>query len=196
MLTVRFGSLRLEVQGGMADYQEMRQRHVAYLASIFPQRVQRLRWPAERLRQERQERLRELLRVALASSPWHRHRLDGVDPESFTEEDLPGLPAMTKDDLMANWDEVVTDRRLTLDLAELPLPRGQIALRVGEQLPGELRLVHRYFEDPIAAVNSISSAALRSILVTPIPVLTGGLSGKSSRRTLSRIGHVASRSVK
>jgi phenylacetate-coenzyme A ligase PaaK-like adenylate-forming protein len=102
----------------MADYQELRQRHVAYLASIFPQWVQRLRWPAERLRQERQERLRELLRVALASSPWHRERLAGVDPEAFTEEDLPGLPAMTKGDLMANWDGIVSDRRLTLDLAE------------------------------------------------------------------------------
>jgi hypothetical protein len=118
LLTVRFGSSHLEVQGGMADYQELRQRHVAYLASIFPQWVQRLRWPAERLRQERQERLRELLRVALASSPWHRERLAGVDPEAFTEEDLPGLPAMTKDDLMANWDGIVSDRRLTLDLAE------------------------------------------------------------------------------
>jgi phenylacetate-CoA ligase len=106
------------VHGGMAEYKELRQRHLAYLASIFPEWVQRLRWPAELLRQERQRRLRELLRVALASSPWHRHRLDGVDPEAFTEEDLPGLPAMTKDDLMANWDEVVTDRRLTLELVE------------------------------------------------------------------------------
>jgi hypothetical protein len=73
--TVRFGSLSVEVQGGMADYQELRRRHVAYLASVFPEWVQRLRWPAERLQQERQRRLRELLRVALASSPWHRERL-------------------------------------------------------------------------------------------------------------------------
>jgi phenylacetate-CoA ligase len=102
----------------MAGYEELRQRHVAELASIFPEWVQRLRWPAERLHQERQRRLRELLRVALASSPWHRERLDGVDPETVTEGDLPRLPAMTKDDLMANWDEVVTDRRLTLALVE------------------------------------------------------------------------------
>jgi phenylacetate-CoA ligase len=102
----------------MASYQELRQRHVAELAAIFPEWVQRLRWPAERLRQERQRRLRELLRVTLASSPWHRERLAGVDPETSTEDDLPRLPAMTKDDLMANWDEVVTDRRLTLELVE------------------------------------------------------------------------------
>jgi phenylacetate-CoA ligase len=80
--------------------------------------VQRLRWPAERLREERQRRLRALLRVALASSPWHRERLAGIDPETLVEEDLPLLPAMTKDDLMANWDAVVTDRRLTLELVE------------------------------------------------------------------------------
>ena len=102
----------------MASYEELRQRHVAELASIFPEWVQRLRWPAERLHEERQRRLRELLRVALASSPWHRERLDGVDPETFTEDDLPRLPAMTRDDLMANWDAIVTDRRLTLALVE------------------------------------------------------------------------------
>jgi phenylacetate-CoA ligase len=102
----------------MAYYQEVRRRHVAELAAIFPEWVQRLRWPAERLHEERQRRLRALLRVALASSPWHRDRLSGVDPETFTEEDLPQLPAMTKDDLMANWDEVVTDRRVTLALVE------------------------------------------------------------------------------
>jgi hypothetical protein len=102
----------------MADYQELRERHVAYLAGIFPEWVQRLCWPAERLRQERQRRLRELLRVALASSPWHRERLGGIDAETFVEEDLPLLPAMTKDDLMAYWDAVVPDRRLTLELVE------------------------------------------------------------------------------
>jgi phenylacetate-coenzyme A ligase PaaK-like adenylate-forming protein len=102
----------------MAHYEELRQRHLAYLGQIMPEHVQRLRWPAERLRRERTERLRDLLRVAKASSPWHRDRLPGVDPDTFTEQDLPGLPAMTKDDLMAHWDGIVTDRRLTLGLVE------------------------------------------------------------------------------
>jgi hypothetical protein len=34
----------------MAEYKELRQRHLEYLASIFPEWVQRLRWPAERQR--------------------------------------------------------------------------------------------------------------------------------------------------
>jgi phenylacetate-CoA ligase len=102
----------------MAEYEDLRQRHLADLAALLPEHVQRLRWPAERLRQERRDRLRDLLRVAVASSPWHRDRLAGVDPGAFEEADLAGLPPMTKDDLMASWDGVVTDRRLTLDLVE------------------------------------------------------------------------------
>jgi phenylacetate-CoA ligase len=102
----------------MAEYGDLRQRHLAELASLMPEQVQRLRWPAERLRQERRDRLRDLLRVARAASPWHRDRLAGVDPDRFELADLAGLPPMTKDDLMANWDGVVTDRRLSLDLVE------------------------------------------------------------------------------
>jgi hypothetical protein len=83
-----------------------------------PEHVQRLRWPAERLRQERRDRLRDLLAVAKASSPWHRDRLAGVNPQRFDEADLAGVAPMTRDDLMANWDGVVTDRRLTLDLVD------------------------------------------------------------------------------
>jgi phenylacetate-CoA ligase len=102
----------------MAEYEDLRQRHVADLAVLLAEHVQRLRWPADRLRQERRDRLRDLLRVARASSPWHRERLAGVDPDGFEEADLAALPPMTKDDLMANWDRVVTDRRLTLGLVE------------------------------------------------------------------------------
>ena len=76
----------------MTDYEDLRQRHLADLAALLPEHGQRLRWPAE--------------------------RLAGVDPDGFEEADLAGLPPMTKDDLMANWDQVVTDRRLTLELVE------------------------------------------------------------------------------
>src|SRR5215211_6804170 len=102
----------------MAEYEDLRQRHLATLMTLMPEHVQRLRWPADRLRQERRDRLRDLLRVALASSPWHRERLAGVDPDGFEEADMAGLPPMTKDDLMANWDRVVTDPRLSLDRVE------------------------------------------------------------------------------
>ena len=132
----------------MAEYEDLRQRHVAELATQMPEHIQRLRWPAERLRQERRERLRDLLAVAKASSPWHRDRLAGVDPDGFEEADLAGLPPMTKDDLMANWDAVVTDRRLSLDLVE-----GHLAGLVSDA----------YLFDQFHAVASGGSSGRRGI---------------------------------
>jgi len=102
----------------MRDYEVLRQQHVALLARILPQFVQRLRWTAEQLADERRHRLRALLRVALAGSSWHRARLAGIDPDRFEERDLVHVPPMTKGDLMAHWDDIVTDRRLTLDAVE------------------------------------------------------------------------------
>jgi hypothetical protein len=76
----------------MAEYESLRQRHLADLAALLPEHTQRLHWPAERLGRERRDRLRDLLRVAGSSSPWHRDRLAGVDPDGFEETDLASLP--------------------------------------------------------------------------------------------------------
>src|SRR5215475_15723575 len=53
-----------EDRPAMARYQELRQRHVAGLLAMMPEMVQRLGWPAERIRHEREDRLRALLRLA------------------------------------------------------------------------------------------------------------------------------------
>jgi phenylacetate-CoA ligase len=102
----------------MADYEVLRQKHVAELMQLMPQQLERINWSAERLRSERQERLRALVRVAKERSPWHRERLAHLDPQRLREEDMEQIPAMTKDDLMEHWDDIVTNRRLTLDLVE------------------------------------------------------------------------------
>jgi len=102
----------------MADYETLRQQQVALFSGMIPSHLQRLRWTAGQLHAERERRLRELLRVAIERSPWHRRRLGSVDPDRFEERDLRQLPTMTKDDLMSHWDDIVTDRRLTLDIAE------------------------------------------------------------------------------
>lgn len=102
----------------MTDYETLRQKQVALFSGLIPPHLQRLRWSAGQLHEERQRRLRDLLRVAIERSPWHRKRLPSLDPDRFQERDLPQLPTMTKDDLMSNWDGIVTDRRLTLDIAE------------------------------------------------------------------------------
>lgn len=99
-------------------YEDLRARHVQDMQAGFWEAVERLDWPAEKLRAERERRLRNLLRVAKRDSPWHARRLWHIDPESFTEERLEEIPPMTKDDLMDHFDEIVTDRRLTRAGAE------------------------------------------------------------------------------
>jgi hypothetical protein len=76
----------------MAEYEDLRQRHVADLTTLMPEHVQRLRWPADRLRQERRDRLRDLLQVAKASSPWHRDRLAGSTRTASRRPTWPACP--------------------------------------------------------------------------------------------------------
>jgi len=105
----------------MTRYQELRQRHVAGLLAMMPEMVQRLGWPAERIRHEREDRLRDLLRLAKERSPWHLARLRDIDPERACEEDLQSIPPMTKQDLMEHWNDIVADDRLPLDVVEAHL---------------------------------------------------------------------------
>ena len=91
-----------------------RREQLAAVAQRLPEHVARLAWSAEQIKAERQRALRETLAYAKSKSPWHGARLGHFDPGSFTEDELGTLPLMTKADVMANWDEIVTDRRLTL----------------------------------------------------------------------------------
>ena len=76
--------------------------------------VRRLRWDAGRLAAERERRLRELLVWAADRSPFWRERLAGHDLASFTESDLPSLPILTRAEMMAEFDRVITVPGLTL----------------------------------------------------------------------------------
>jgi phenylacetate-coenzyme A ligase PaaK-like adenylate-forming protein len=112
-----------EIAPATGDYGIDRLRHVRALEARLPAEMDKLSWPLERLHALRDERLRGLLQVAKARSPWHARRLREVDPESFSSRDLARIPPMTRDDLRNNWDEIVTDRRLTLDVANRHLER-------------------------------------------------------------------------
>ena len=99
-----------------SHYEALRHQHISDLLARMPENVERVKWPVERIREERQQRLRSLIHVAKEKSPWHNERLRGVDADSITEADLGKLPVMTKADLMANFDQIVTDKRLTLEV--------------------------------------------------------------------------------
>ena len=98
-----------------------RRRHLEGYAARLPEEAERLTWPLDALHRLRDERLRAVLRTAKDRSPWHARRLAHVDPDIVTGDDMSMMPVMTKADVMAHWDDVVTDRRLSLELAEAHL---------------------------------------------------------------------------
>jgi len=105
------------------NYEIDRRRHLRARQARLAAETEMLTWPLERLWALRDERLRSLLHHARERSPWHAERLAGIDLDAITGADLSALPAMTKADLMANWDRIVTDPRLTLEAANRHLER-------------------------------------------------------------------------
>lgn len=106
-----------------------RRQHLEEVAKRMPEHVERLYWSEERLNEERQKKLRETLAFTREKSAWHRDRMAGIDIENFTVDDITSLPTMNKNDVMANWDQIVTDPRLTLELANANIVgklRGEI----------------------------------------------------------------------
>jgi phenylacetate-CoA ligase len=70
-------------------------------------RLGRLRPPEVRALQER--RWRDLVQYAAASSPFYRQRLRGIDLDRCRPADLPSL---SKAEMMAHFDDLVTDRQI------------------------------------------------------------------------------------
>ena len=91
----------------------LRARYGEAFAARLPDHIQRLPWDAERLAAHQRDRLRSLLACAIERSPFHARRLEGIDPGRFELADLAGLPVMSKEQMMAGFDELATDRWLT-----------------------------------------------------------------------------------
>jgi phenylacetate-CoA ligase len=105
----------------MPTYEEIRRRHVQDALPKAGELIARIQWPADKLAAHRRDELRELVRTAQAASPWHRKRLADLNPDTLDEDTLAELPVMTKDDLIANFDDIVTDDRLRRDVIEAHL---------------------------------------------------------------------------
>ena len=95
-------------------FHERRLRHAAQMPRVLGAALERVDWSREQLSAFRQQALRALLGRAKQASAWYAQRLATIDPESATEQDLARIPPMTKQDLMAHWNEIVCDPRLTL----------------------------------------------------------------------------------
>lgn len=72
----------------------------------------------QELERIRTDRLRAILTYAKDHSPWYQKKLATINIDTLCEHDLHELPILTKAELMANWDDIVTDRSLSLAQVE------------------------------------------------------------------------------
>ncbi len=70
------------------------------------------RWSPEQLRGHQRQRLLTTVRHAATNSPYYRERFAGI--ELSDDLDLGALPRLDKPTMLENFDDLVTDRRLTL----------------------------------------------------------------------------------
>ena len=87
------------------------------------QMLERDRWPRAQLLEYQHDRLREIVRHAVARSPYYRVAIGDV---GAGDVDLQQLPVLTKSRLMSAFDSIVTDPRLRLADAERHLA-GELA---------------------------------------------------------------------
>jgi phenylacetate-CoA ligase len=113
----------------MNTFSELRRLHVEALRAYTPEAVSHLEWSADRVRKEQTTRLRKVIAHAQRCSLFYGERLNGVDADTITLENLPDLPFLTKSDVMENWDQLVTDPELQLTEVTAHLQR----LKSGEE---------------------------------------------------------------
>ena len=94
------------------DANAVRNRVRTALGVGLADHVARLAWTADQLAAHQRSRLRALIAHACERSPFHARRLRGLDVGRLEVQDLAQLPTMTKAEMMANFDELLTDRRL------------------------------------------------------------------------------------
>jgi len=78
-------------------------------------------WPAARLKDHQRDRFLRLVRHAVRNSAFYRRFYAGIRIDETTTPDR--LPVIDKDTMMDNYDELVTDRRLTLSDLQAHLSR-------------------------------------------------------------------------
>ena len=99
-------------------HEDLNARMSAELSRRLGDHAGRLGWEAGQLTGHQRDQLRALLAHAAEHSPFHARRLRGLDPGRFEVGDLARLPVMTKSQMMAEFDDVVTDRRVSRSLVE------------------------------------------------------------------------------
>lgn len=122
------------------------------------------------------EGLRRLLDHAVRHSAFHRDRLGGIDLDVITPADLTALPVMTKAQMMASLDDVLTDPRITQH-------RAEAALAATDATPNPV-------DDEYVAMATGGTSGRRAVVVYDRAALVGYLCALS-RPMAARLQQVA-----
>lgn len=157
------------------------------LTARLPGHLARMDWDQARIEAHQRDRLRVLLARAIAGSPFHARRLRGVDPGTFELSDLPALPVMTKADLMSEFDDVVTDRRLSLERVQrhLEASKDSASLLLDEYVcvaTGGSSGVRAVFVQTVAEFMDYMASFVRPAVarMTAAPAGNGGSAGNDA----------------
>lgn len=134
----------------MAAYEDLRRAHVEQMFSLVPAALKCLEQSSEQIAELRTAQLRRVLAHAKQRSSWHAHRLRAFDVEHAGVDTLAQIEPMTKADLMANWDAITIDPRLTLDACERHL---------------ETLSTPAYLLDEYTVVTTSGSSGVRGVFV-------------------------------
>jgi phenylacetate-coenzyme A ligase PaaK-like adenylate-forming protein len=158
---------------GTVTAEQLRERADAARMALMPELVGRMRLDASALRELQQDRLRTLLAYAIGHSPFWERRLRGIDASRFALAQLAELPPLTKTELMREFDDAVTDRRLNRSLVEralamttdapVPILDGYIA-----QATGGSSGQRGVFVSDVDAYVEVFSAPLRFLLTSEV----------------------------
>lgn len=102
----------------MSSTEYLRIKQTQEMLQKYPLAVEALTWSKDQLNAVRNLRLRKLLKHAKEHSPWYQKQLAHINIDNFTVDHLVEIPCLDKATLMSNWDEIVTDKRLSLALVE------------------------------------------------------------------------------
>ncbi|WP_339909061.1 hypothetical protein [Symmachiella dynata] len=107
----------------MANFAALREKHLADVRGFTAEAIERLSWTRDRVLEEQTLRLRSIVAAAQQKSPFHARRLGHLEASTLEVGDLAKIPPMTKAEVMADWDDVVTDQRLKQDDVNAHLKR-------------------------------------------------------------------------
>ena len=98
-----------------SEFEKLRRQHLEEVRAYTAEAVERLSWTREQVQEEQRRRLRKVIAHAQQSSPFYADRLGHIEASTIEVKDLVKIPPLTKNEVMDNWDRLVTDPRLRKD---------------------------------------------------------------------------------